>query len=103
MFVHGAACMVLLSWHAAGETGGTVACWPAGLHYCNTPSLAPTLPTGYTRRRPEELAVLTRWFPVGSVTPTEAAWLDVILYSREQLEKEYKAMPSKKGAGEQVC
>ncbi|PSC68259.1 flagellar associated [Micractinium conductrix] len=58
------------------------------------------LQSGYTRRRPEELAVLTRWFPAGTVQPTEAKWLDVILYSREQLNKEYEAMPSKEGAGD---
>ncbi|KAI7835743.1 hypothetical protein COHA_010360 [Chlorella ohadii] len=58
--------------------------------------------SGYTRRRPEELAVLTRWFPAGSVQPHEAAWLDVILYSREQLGKEYEAMPTKEGAGQQL-
>ena len=28
-----------------------------------------------------------------------AAWLDVILYSREQLVKEYDAMPEKNGGG----
>lgn len=30
----------------------------------------------------------------------QAKWLDVILYSREQLNKEYEAMPSKEGAGD---
>jgi hypothetical protein len=62
----------------------------------------PTPPAAYTRRRPEELAVLTRWFPAADVTATEAKWLDCILYSREQLSKEYAAMPIKQGAGEQV-
>lgn len=46
--------------------------------------------------------MLTRWFPAADVTATEAKWLDVILYSREQLAKEYAAMPTKQGAGEQV-
>jgi hypothetical protein len=33
-----------------------------------------------------------------SVAPVpEAKWLDVILYSREQLEAEYAAMPAKTG------
>lgn len=36
------------------------------------------------------------------MTATEAKWLDVILYSREQLIKEYEAMPSKEGAGQEV-
>jgi len=30
------------------------------------------------------------------------ARLDIILYSREQLQKEYEAMPTKQGAGEEV-
>ncbi|KAK9904910.1 hypothetical protein WJX75_005289 [Coccomyxa subellipsoidea] len=38
-----------------------------------------------TRRRPEELPVLTRWFPAVDVEVPEAKFLDVILYSREQL------------------
>ena len=46
--------------------------------------------------------MLTRWFPAADVTATEAKWLDVILYSREQLAMECAAMPSKQGAGEQV-
>lgn len=53
------------------------------------------LSTGYTRRRPEELAVLTRWFPKEAVpSPPKAAHLDIILYSRDQLKKEYDALPS---------
>ncbi|KAL4430946.1 hypothetical protein ABPG75_006202 [Micractinium tetrahymenae] len=64
------------------------------------------LQSGYTRRRPEELAVLTRqvpaWFPSSAVTATEAKWLDIILYSREQLVKEYAAMPTKEGAGQEL-
>lgn len=52
------------------------------------------LRSGYTRRRPEELPVLTRWFCERDVAPLPTAkFLDVILYSREQLEKEYAAMP----------
>ena len=46
--------------------------------------------------------MLSRWFPTAEVEAPEAKWLDVILYSREQLAKEYAAMPSKQGAGEQV-
>lgn len=34
-----------------------------------------------------------RWFPASDVTATEAKFLDVILYSAEQLAKEYLAMP----------
>lgn len=51
------------------------------------------LQSGYTRRREEELPVLTRWFPVDKVTPHTAAYLDIILYSRDQLEREYAALP----------
>ncbi|KAG2500348.1 hypothetical protein HYH03_001922 [Edaphochlamys debaryana] len=56
------------------------------------------LKSGYTKRRPEELAVLTRWFTASEVEVPPARHLDIILYSREQLEKEYSAMPSKQGA-----
>ncbi|GLC42260.1 hypothetical protein PLESTB_000648900 [Pleodorina starrii] len=58
------------------------------------------LQSGYTKRRPEELAVLTRWFSATDVEVPEAKFLDIILYSREQLIKEYEAMPTKAGAGE---
>eukprot|EP00775_Hariotina_reticulata_P008290 gene8290-8477_t len=57
------------------------------------------LQSAYTSRRPEELAVLTRWFPEAAVQPVpEAKHLDIILYSREQLLQEYKAMPTKAAA-----
>jgi hypothetical protein len=60
----------------------------------------PLLRSGYTRRRPEELPVLTRWFKEADVAPLpKAKFLDVILYSREQLEKEYLAMPTKSSSG----
>lgn len=42
----------------------------------------------YKARREGELPVLTRWFPAGSVEVEEAMWLHLVLYSREQLEKE---------------
>lgn len=38
---------------------------------------------------------MRRWFPAVEVTVPEAKFLDVILYSREQLVKEYEAMPGK--------
>ena len=77
------------------------------------------LQSGYSRRRPEELPVLSRsafvmfsqagiratttppitssrWFLLQDVQPVaEAKFLDCILYSREQLVKEYEAMPEK--------
>lgn len=54
------------------------------------------LKSGYSRRRPEELPVLSRWFQLQDVQPVpEAKFLDCILYSREQILKEYEAMPHK--------
>jgi hypothetical protein len=44
-----------------------------------------------------------RWFPEAAVQPVpEAKHLDLILYSREQLLKEYAAMPSKAAGGGEV-
>ncbi|KAF6261580.1 hypothetical protein COO60DRAFT_1501168 [Scenedesmus sp. NREL 46B-D3] len=65
-----------------------------------TPENRQLLRCAYTHRRPEELAVLTRWFPESAVQPVpEAQHLDIILYSREQLLQEYADMPSKAGGG----
>ena len=50
------------------------------------------LRTGYGARTPQELPVLSRWFPKGSVPEEPAKYLDLILYSREQLDKEAQAM-----------
>ncbi len=50
-----------------------------------------SLRTGYIARRPGELAVLERWFESG--TAPKANFLDVILYSHAQLEKEAAAYP----------
>eukprot|EP00639_Heterosigma_akashiwo_P010521 CAMPEP_0206371562 /NCGR_PEP_ID=MMETSP0294-20121207/6555_1 /ASSEMBLY_ACC=CAM_ASM_000327 /TAXON_ID=39354 /ORGANISM="Heterosigma akashiwo, Strain CCMP2393" /LENGTH=127 /DNA_ID=CAMNT_0053818709 /DNA_START=134 /DNA_END=514 /DNA_ORIENTATION=+ len=47
------------------------------------------LRTGYEARREGELPVLTRWFPAHHIGELpEARYLDVILYSREQVKKE---------------
>lgn len=51
-----------------------------------TPENAHLLRTGYEARSREELPVLTRWFE--GVEPPVASYLVVILYSREQIEKE---------------
>lgn len=59
------------------------------------------LKTGYSKRRPDELAVLTRWFPADRVDLQKAKYLDLILYSREQLTKEYFDMPDKKFSNSQ--
>ena len=53
------------------------------------------LKSGYSARSEAELAVLTRWFQASDVEAPEATHLDVILYSREQLELERAAVPSK--------
>lgn len=42
-----------------------------------------------------------RWFPASAVEVPQAAFLDVILYSRAQLVKEYADMPVK-GAGDEL-
>jgi Protein of unknown function (DUF3228) len=49
------------------------------------------LRTGYEARTPTELPVLLRWFPVGTVPAPTAAFLDIILYSREQIRLENAA------------
>jgi hypothetical protein len=53
------------------------------------------LRSGYSSRSDAELPVLTRWFPHDKVDIPYAKFLDVILYSREQLIKERSAMESK--------
>lgn len=52
------------------------------------------LVSGYEARRADELPVLTRYFPRSSaaVTPPVATVLDIILYDRDQINKENKAM-----------
>lgn len=49
------------------------------------------LRSGYESRRPEELPVLQRWFE--SLEAPRAEYLDLILYSREQLKKEEEGKP----------
>ncbi len=44
------------------------------------------LRTGFEARREDELRVLARWFE--GVEPSKAPWLDVILYSSDQLAQE---------------
>ena len=43
-------------------------------------------------------ALVRRWFPAGEVTAPEARFLDVILYSAEQIAKEHLAMPGSSAA-----
>ena len=57
-----------------------------------TPQNVHLLRSGYSARTPTELPVLQRWFTEADVAPVpEAAFLDVILYSREQLVLERAA------------
>jgi len=52
-------------------------------------------PTQYEARTPKELPVLTRYFPSSAINPSDlpvATFIDVILYSREQIRKENAAM-----------
>ncbi|MEM7422883.1 MAG: DUF3228 family protein, partial [Pseudomonadota bacterium] len=49
------------------------------------------LRSGYRARRDGELAVLERWLE--DVTPPLALWLDVILYSHDQLVREAAEFP----------
>lgn len=60
-----------------------------------TPQNARLLKCGYSARRPEELAVLTRWFDAADLGDRPAAaFLDVILYSRAQIADEREALPA---------
>lgn len=56
-----------------------------------TPENAPMLRSGYRARRDGERAVLERWFE--GVEAPVARWLDVILYSRAQIEAEAADYP----------
>jgi hypothetical protein len=65
------------------------------------PRCSPCLQCGPPRPHPPQppappLPPPHSWFPEAAVQPVpEAAHLDLILYSREQLVKEYRAMPTK--------
>ncbi|KAK1937772.1 Potassium voltage-gated channel subfamily KQT member 5 [Phytophthora citrophthora] len=57
-----------------------------------TQANAHMLMSDYEARTEYELPVLGRWFPSHSVTPRVAEYLDIILYSREQIIKENEAV-----------
>lgn len=46
------------------------------------------LQSGYSARREGELPVLSRWFNREDIEEKESYWLDIIVYSKEQLENE---------------
>ncbi|KAH7464674.1 hypothetical protein PRIC1_005711 [Phytophthora ramorum] len=57
-----------------------------------TQANAHMLMSDYEARTEYELPVLGRWFPSHSVTPRVAEYLDIILYSRDQIIKENEAV-----------
>ncbi|KAG8468932.1 hypothetical protein KFE25_007450 [Diacronema lutheri] len=57
-----------------------------------TSELEPLVRSAYEARNDKELPVLARWIPASAVAPKVAKYLDLILYSREQLRKEAAAM-----------
>jgi len=61
---------------------------------------AALLKSAYVARTEKELPVLARWFPKGAVADAvpEAKFLDIILYSREQIRKENAAMGEDSGS-----
>jgi hypothetical protein len=56
-----------------------------------TPENEHLLKTKYEARASYELPVLIRYFPSDAVKPKVAEYLDIILYSREQIDKENAA------------
>jgi len=65
---------------------------PAILGYAEiTPENEPLLRTKYEARAQNELPVLVRFFPAESLKAKVADYLDIILYSKEQIQAESKA------------
>jgi hypothetical protein len=56
------------------------------------------LRSGFSSRTPSELAVMDRWFELPLRAP-KAEYLMVVLYSKEQIDKESEAEIEKNGAG----
>lgn len=54
--------------------------------------IVPLVRSGYEARTPQELPVLTQWVDAKDITAPVATHLDVILYSREQINNENTAM-----------
>lgn len=55
------------------------------------------LRTRYEARSEKELPVLSRYFPEASITAPAASWLDLILYSRDQIVLENAATGKRSG------
>lgn len=66
-----------------------------------SPQTLPLLHTKYEQRTEKELPVLVRYFDKGEVTAPTAQYLDIILYSREQIAKENAAMQGKEEVGKE--
>lgn len=68
-----------------------------------TPENEGLMRSGYDARTEQELPVMVRWFPAETAgEPPVATFLDVILYSRDQIRKETAAM-GKEEDGETAC
>eukprot|EP01130_Rhizamoeba_saxonica_P013661 TRINITY_DN584_c0_g1_i1.p1 TRINITY_DN584_c0_g1~~TRINITY_DN584_c0_g1_i1.p1 ORF type:complete len:205 (-),score=46.90 TRINITY_DN584_c0_g1_i1:1042-1656(-) len=50
------------------------------------------LKSEYVARTEQELPVLSRWFPRDDIDIPDATWLDLILYSKDQIDKEAESM-----------
>jgi hypothetical protein len=59
-----------------------------------TPETKPLVESCYEARTEKELAVLIEYIDHRKMPPPKATWLDVILYSREQIIAENIAMGS---------
>ena len=59
-----------------------------------TEETKPLIESGYEARTEKELAVLVEYIDHHKLPPPKATWLDVILYSREQIIAENQAMGS---------
>uniref|UniRef100_A0A6B2LM33 Uncharacterized protein n=1 Tax=Arcella intermedia TaxID=1963864 RepID=A0A6B2LM33_9EUKA len=57
-----------------------------------TPQNESLIVSDYLQRTEKELPVLVRWLPKDKVTVPDAKWMDLILYSKEQIDKEREAM-----------
>ena len=57
-----------------------------------TPENQQFIKSGYIARNERELPVLSRWFDKTQMSMHRAAYLDIILYSKEQIQKENAAM-----------
>jgi len=57
-----------------------------------TPENEQHLRSGYLNRTNKELPVLTRWFPRHLIHVPDATYLDLILYSKQQILEEKRAM-----------